>query len=672
MINTLSKDNVAELSPSWQRHQANSLGTGNGKVNEQHLLMLGKVLGGRYQVLLHLGGGGFGQTFLAQDRHLPGKPKCVVKQLKPQINDPSSLEAAVRLFDREAEVLYQLGSHPQIPQLFAHFEENAEFYLVQEFVEGTVLNKEMRRGRTFPEADVVELMQDILSTMAFVHEEQVIHRDIKPSNLIRRKSDDKIVLIDFGAVKQIGTHVTAAFENETTFTIAVGSSGYMPNEQLAGRPRYCSDVYAIGMVGIQMLSGVPPAQLRYDPRTGEILWRDRTEASDELADIIDRMVRYDYRHRFQSASETLEALQTVVAPKHDTVILPTVNSAIKSTTKSKPHPEPLPEEPESHDVLDVPSVVMSDAHLAWFERGDELFQQQRYERAVDCYERVIQAVPNNYLVWFKRGIALENLHRYEEAAIAYQRVIELQPEDYLAWFKRGKALEMLKHYEEALGAYDKVIQIQPDNYWAWHDRGKVLEESGRFEEAVSAYDRAVHLKPDFQLAVDSRKHLLSRLCQVDQLYHLQHYDEAIASCNRTLRDDPENSLAWLMRGMALENLKQYKSAATSYGQVVRIQPDDHLAWFKLGNLLERLHHYKEAASAYAKVTQIQPENQWAWHDRGRALEKMKQYEAAIAAYERALRINPEQQASLDGHKRTLSLIRKSGTRKKTRAKTTPD
>lgn len=605
--------------------------------------MLGTIIGGRYQIKEHLGGGGFGQTFLASDRHLPGKPNCVVKQLKPQVDGQAAWQAANRLFDREAEVLYQLGSHDQIPRLFAHFEENREFYLVQEFVEGRVLNKELKRDVRFPTEQVVEFLQDVLSTLVFVHDQQVIHRDIKPSNLIRRQRDNKIVLIDFGAVKHIGGQ-SMAWEDETTFTIAVGSSGYMPNEQLAGRPRYCSDVYSLGIVGIQMLTGLSPAKLRYDPRTGEILWRDRVpQLNLELADILDQMVRYDYRQRYQSAKDAMAALQVLATPKHDTVILPTVNSAIKAPSRAN-----LPLGDRS-----VPPEKYSEAHFAWFERADDLFQQQRYLKAIECYDKVIQFSPNDYLAWFKRGIAFENLHNYEDAAASYQRVIEIQPDDYLAWFKRGKALEQLKRYPEALSAYEKVIQIQPDNYWAWHDRGKVLEESRQFEAAVEAYDRAVHLKPDFHLAVESRKQVLMQLCNVDQLYNLQHYEEVIAACNRTLRDEPDQPNAWLMRGMALENLKRHREAATSYSKVVQLHPEDHIAWLKLAALLEKLHKYKEAAAAYAKVAQLQPHNQWVWHDRGRSLEKMKQYEAAIAAYDQALRINTDFDSAREGRQRSL-------------------
>lgn len=274
--------------------------------------MQGKILGGRYQIISHLGRGGFGTTFVAEDRHLPGNPQCVVKQLKPKKNtdDPLALQAARRLFDREAEVLYQLGNHERIPRLFAHFEEDGDFYLVQELIDGNELRKELQLGQQLSEAQVIVLYGEILEILEFVHQQDVIHRDIKPSNLIRRRQDGKIVLIDFGAVKQIGTQVIDS-QGQTSLTIAIGSPGYMPNEQLAGKPRFCSDIYAVGILGIQALTGLNPRQFPEDLKTSEIIWRDQVRVSSDLADILDKMVRYDFRERYQSAAEVLEAFNGI-------------------------------------------------------------------------------------------------------------------------------------------------------------------------------------------------------------------------------------------------------------------------------------------------------------------------------------------------------------------------
>ena len=281
--------------------------------------MLGKTLSGRYKIVTHLGGGGFGQTYLAEDLQLPGNPLCVVKQLKPKATEQLALQIARRLFDREAQVLYQLGNHDQIPRLLAHLEEEQEFYLVQEFIQGEELKQELPLGKPLNETQVIVLLRDILKILEFVHDQGVIHRDIKPSNIIRRKQDGKIVLIDFGAVKQVSTQPVNS-DGQTSLTVAIGSPGYMPNEQLSGKPQFCSDIYAVGMIGIQALTGLPPTQLPQDPKTSEILWHEKrlqntlhqqVQASPELAEVLDKMVRYDYRQRYETATEALQALELV-------------------------------------------------------------------------------------------------------------------------------------------------------------------------------------------------------------------------------------------------------------------------------------------------------------------------------------------------------------------------
>ena len=270
-----------------------------------------KPLGGRYKIIRQLGAGGFGQTFLAEDLHLPNHPQCVVKQLKPQTTDAKSLETARRLFDIEAQVLYELGNHDQIPRLLAHFEDEREFYLAQELIEGELLSQELAVSHPWSEARVLALLEDILQVLAFVHQQQVIHRDIKPSNLIRRREDGKMVLIDFGAVKQVSTQVVNP-KNGQTKTISIGTQGYTPKEQLGGNPRFSSDIYALGIVAIQALTGIHPKHLHEDAETGEIDWRDSAkQVSPELAAILDRMVRYDFRVRYSTAVEALEALQSL-------------------------------------------------------------------------------------------------------------------------------------------------------------------------------------------------------------------------------------------------------------------------------------------------------------------------------------------------------------------------
>ncbi|MDX2256818.1 MAG: serine/threonine-protein kinase [Pseudanabaenaceae cyanobacterium bins.39] len=295
--------------------------------------MPAKVLDGRYKLIKQIGVGGFGHTFIARDMRRPGSPPCVVKQLKPASDDPHFIREARRLFSTEAETLEKLGRHDQIPQLLAYFEEEQQFFLVQEFIEGRSLHDELsskkeadlseagslenidapNRDRQLGELEVIKILQDVLEVLEFVHSEGVIHRDIKPDNLIRRKQDQRIVLIDFGAVRamqDVNTKLTEDEQGQSRFTVTIGTPGYMPSEQCAGRPNYSSDIYALGMVAIKALTGYAPTDLPNDPATGEVVWRDKARVSNGLAMVLTRMVRYHYTQRYQSVREVKQGIQT--------------------------------------------------------------------------------------------------------------------------------------------------------------------------------------------------------------------------------------------------------------------------------------------------------------------------------------------------------------------------
>lgn len=288
-------------------------------------MLIGTTLRNRYKVIQVLGTGGFGDTYLAEDIDLPSHPKCVVKHLKPKDRDPHILPIAKSLFEREAEYLYRLGnSHNQIPKLFAHFEEHGEFFLVEELVEGHSLVEEVPIGQRLSETAVIALLIEILEVLAYVHQNNVIHRDIKLANLMRRHRDRQIVLIDFGAVKDVSALATDP-QGHTNVTVSIGSPGYMPSEQAMGKPRLSSDVYAVGMIGVQALSGIAPDSLQEDPNTGEILWRRHVQISPEFAEVLQKMIYYHFNQRYKSAIEALQAMRSLVV-NNDQTNQPTQNS----------------------------------------------------------------------------------------------------------------------------------------------------------------------------------------------------------------------------------------------------------------------------------------------------------------------------------------------------------
>ena len=293
--------------------------------------MQGKILASRYQIICYIGKGGFGKTYLAEDIDLPNHNRCVVKQLYPQINDPNFLQMARRLFQKEGETLNKLH-HPQIPRLVAYFEEEKQFYLVQEYIEGHTLSQELKPGSIWSENAVIELLKDCLNILNYIHNNGVIHRDVKPDNLIRRSSDRKLVLVDFGTVKEFVITESQFIRS----TVAVGTKGYMPTEQAIGKPRPSSDLYALGIIGIQALTGVHPLQLP-DDEYGELRWQPQAKVSRQLAAILTKMVRYHFGDRYHSAKEVLTALDAIEG--YPAANVPTVSA--KSTPTGSVNDSPL-------------------------------------------------------------------------------------------------------------------------------------------------------------------------------------------------------------------------------------------------------------------------------------------------------------------------------------------
>lgn len=284
--------------------------------------LLGETLLSRYTIEKVLGSGGFGDTYLARDVALPSHPPCVVKHLKPK-NEASEVQSiAQSLFEREANTLYELGEYESIPRLFAHFEQNGEFFLVQEFIDGHDLSVELQPDKPLSLEAVQSLVRELLVVLSVLHQKNVIHRDVKPQNIMRRSQDNKLFLIDFGAVKEI-PQLTVNDAGQTALTVAIGSPGYMPSEQAVGKPKAASDIYAVGMIAIQALTGQLPMQLPSDPHTGELLWAVPPHVSPGLALFLKRMTQDHFSQRYQNAMEALvafeqlhEAVTTVQATPH--------------------------------------------------------------------------------------------------------------------------------------------------------------------------------------------------------------------------------------------------------------------------------------------------------------------------------------------------------------------
>lgn len=609
--------------------------------------MLGNTLVGRYQIISHLGDGGFGETFVACDTHLPGLPQCVVKRLKPLATDPVNLETARRLFDTEAQVLYKLGIHDRIPQLLAYFEENAEFYLVQEFIAGHNLSEELTPGTILSQEEVMALIQEILSILEFVHQQKVIHRDINPQNLLRREQDGKLVLIDFGAVKQITTQVINS-EGQTKSTVAIGTPGYLPGEQAQGTPRFSSDIYAVGIIAIQALTGLSPNQLELDVDTNEIIWQNHATVSPEFAQFVDQMVCYDFRQRYATATVALQGLQELMQPSSQTLVL-SPSLPASAALSLQPHPQLRNFQLSQYkkgifiklslaifilglsgiaSVFIVKSINVNNA-IALSQQASTLFELQRYEDALAAYEEAVSVSPDYVPGWNGQGKTLWKLKKYQAALAAYDQAIQIQPDYGEAWSGRGFVLQNLQRYPEAIAAFDKGLQLDGNSPHIWNAKGEIFSALKQYNNAVQSYEKAIELEPNYFQAW---------YAQGLAFHNLKQYDDAINAYETAIEIKPDYGQAWYGLGNSLFNLNRYEDALNAYEQAVQYRPNFYPAWFSKSNVLVTLRRYPQAVESFNQAIKKNPNDYQAWYSRGWALHKSQRYAEAIESYQKAAAI----------------------------------
>ena len=559
------------------------------KQDLQPLFLVGKVVGGDYQVIKYLGGKQGIYSYIICRLEAEEPAYYYLQILTSNKQDSARLNSIAEQLIKELANLAKIEQKSQIPQIVDYFVRQNSLYLIQEYVEGENLSQIIKRDFILSEEEVIDLLIETLELLANIHKQQIIHGNIQPSSLIRRSYDNKISLVNFALIQEVVN------------SLPDSTAGYIPPEQIAGRAIFASDIYALGMTAIHVLTGVAPQNLEKNTHTGAILWHRQARISPGFAKILDKMICLDRKKRYQSAVTVIKDLKKI---KHKSKFRAWYKFLI---------PIPI--------LFGLVSFGLAQwaqrAAILEFSYADIKLEAKQYQQAVEYYDSGLRKLPKTARqvghfeqVWLKKAQALIRLKRYDEALETCKTALRYHQSDKL-WNCKALALDSLQKYPEAIAAYNKAIAIDPDYLWAWNNRGEAYAELGKIEQAMVDFEKAIKLdRAKSYVPLNNLGKLFYQ--QQDYARAVEYYQEAIA-----IRDD--YIPAFIGLGNAQKNLGRADEALAAYDRAIALDNDTPEAWFGKGLVEESLREYSLAQQSYEKAFALKPD----WETAIKALQRVE-------------------------------------------------
>ena len=628
----------------------------------QPLLKIDRVVGERYRLIRYLGEKNGVRTYLARNIRVqkPNSVLLIVKQTVLAHSRQDSIQIKARL--RREVVKHQQLSPIDGIDFVLEKSEREELYYIRNYVEGISLSKKLNQQKLFPPKKAIRLLKKILERLNLIHQQNLIHRNLKPSNIIISDDERSVFLVDMGILQAV---------DETGIDYARGLSIRQPPEQIVGRPTPSSDLYALGIIAIEMLTGLSIQEISFDPFFEQQTWRDRLEADSSLIPIIERMICTDVEKRYQSTAEVLRDLArlpnyrdgtafrlsrkipliSLINKNRNPLIAIAITGIIISVAEFLfPFIRPQYYTYRGHRQLTAQPTAALDSFeralglqhkltKAWVGKGKALLALGSPTSALKAYETATSISPNNAAAWEGKGDVFSSLGNLDRAITTYNKALELKPEDTATEAKQGKTLYQLARYEEAFSIQEQAIaQTANTNIQLLSDAGRSALALGKNNQALSILTR-----------VESTAPLKPYLWQdkVTALLNLNRSQEALLSANlviesydRALDRQPEVEL-WLGKGAFLAQLQRYEKALEAYEEAIAITPNSDVAWLGVSQVFLALQEYNNALKAIEKTLEIQPNSFRAWQTLGLILQEQQELDKALAAYDRAIEINPD-------------------------------
>ena len=540
------------------------------------LQMIGKSIGGKYQMVKYLGGSNNAHSYVAQS--LDGAAERFYLEIhKVQKSKTSSLSTITQEIMMGFNNLSIIDKDRRIPVIIEYFVDESQIFIVQEYIEGKNLAQTVEDRFVLSEAEVIDILLSTADALNPFHRQQIIHGNIKPSSLIRRNDNQKVTLVDFNLV------------NEAVNSFPDSKTGYIPPEQIAGRASCASDIYALGMTAIYVLTGTFPQDLEKNPRTGEVLWHRKARISSNFAKILDKMICLDKSQRYQSLNRVVKDLKKI---KHKSrfggiykylLILPILIFGVRFGM----------------------AQWAQRAAILEFYNGDIKLGQKQYQKAINYYDNGLKKLPrsrgpvrNFEQVWLKKAKAQQQLNDYEAALQTCNTALKYY-QSWKLWNCKALTLYSLRRYDAAIAAYDESIKIAPDNIWLWNNRGEAYTRMMQYDNAIADFKKAIQLDPDRSFVP------WNNLGKV--YYQQKEYQEAIAAYNQALAIRPEYLPALIGLGNAQKSSRLYNDANNSYNKALEIDPDYYEAWYGKGSVAEYLGQHRAARDYYQKAAELKPD-----------------------------------------------------------------
>ena len=642
----------------------------------QPLLKIQQSIGDKYRLIRYLGDQNNLKTYIASDlnQQSSGSVFLIIKQISIYDDDTENFNKKLQQVQLEVDRTRKLDLIPEMELIQEVNDDEQELYLVRGYCQGISLTKKLTQNTEFLIAEILDLLAKSLKSLVAIHEHNLIHQNIKPSNLIIAGNEDPIIFVDMGILNNF----------LSSKNIAQNADSYKPPEQLIGRPTQSSDIYALGMVIIQVLKTLSWSESSSPIAVENLVWQEKLKTNDcsWLVPILEKMVHTDVANRYQSSWEVERDLE-----------LKSVHQPEESISLSKDSPKnstafawlPLRKLAswKKNTMAVVALILCSFGALEllmptirpkyWTSQGYQQLSYAQPEKALANFETALNLKPQKTDTLLGKANALSQLQHFSPALSIYRQLLATNQSDVTSLLGRGNIHFDLGNYTEALNDYNQVLKSQPDQPHALARKGKILHSLSRYREAFTVQKKALAIESNNNvsllsdaantaLALGKNHRALNQFTRVENIAPLQPYlwqnkvrvlqnqerfEEALKhsytvleNYEQALQKEPQNLQLRLGQGKFFLQLQRDRMASKAYQSAIAIDPNSDAAWLGLGEVFLNNKKYTEALAAVEKAIILNPESFQAWHTKGLILQQSQQdLEQALVSYNRAIDLN---------------------------------